>query len=79
MKKRGHVETIGLKVEMFMEQVGVEIATEERSLALMAVTGLKVGLIMKNSYTQVNATLQDIQVIDRNPETIHKQVVIHTM
>lgn len=60
-----------------MEQVGVEIATQQRSLAVMSVNGLTGEIIIKNSKTEVKAKLRDIQVKDPNPASLHKQVFIH--
>lgn len=73
-KKPGHIETIMIKVDIHIEKVDVEFANEERSLAIVGISGLKSNLSMKESYTHVNVTLQDIKVIDQNPNTIHTEV-----
>lgn len=74
-KKRKQIETIGLKVKVFIEKVGIEFAIAERSLAKVAVSGFKSCLSMRESYMQVSATLQDIKIIDQNPETIHTEIL----
>lgn len=74
-KKQTQMETIGLKVKVFIEKVGVEFATAQRSLAKVAVAGFKSTVSMRESYMQVSATLQDIKVIDQNPETIHTEIL----
>lgn len=44
------------------------------SCFVLQIENLTAGVVMKTSYTEVSAQLQDIIITDMNPETIHPTV-----
>lgn len=69
------VDSIKVKVVAQMEQVAIELKNEKRPITNMKIQNLDVGIIMKTSYTELTAKLQDIIVEDLNTETIHSRVM----
>ncbi|XP_052841610.1 intermembrane lipid transfer protein Vps13 [Drosophila gunungcola] len=77
-KKTRHnrvVETVKVRVIANLDEVGLLLTTRSRPLAEMNVKKFVSSLIMKSSYTEVNIGLKDIQVLDLNPHTIHKNIL----
>lgn len=73
--KRGNrVESIKLRVVANLNELSLELVTQKRPLALMNVKHFVTDLTIKDSYTEVNIGLKNIQVTDPNPETIHPNV-----
>lgn len=68
------VDSIKVKVVAQMEQVAIELRNEKRPITNMKIQNLDVGIIMKTSYTELTAKLQDIIVEDLNTKTIHSRV-----
>lgn len=68
------VDSIKIKVIAQMEQVAIEMENEKRPITNMKIQNLDVGIVMKTSYTELTAKLQDIIVEDLNTETIHSRV-----
>ncbi|EDX15883.1 GD24125 [Drosophila simulans] len=73
--RRTHVvETVKVRVIANLDQVGLVLTSRNRPIAEMNVKKFVSSLIIKSSYTEVNIGLKDIQVLDLNPHTIHKNV-----
>lgn len=73
--RRTHVvETVKVRVIANLDQVGLVLTGRNRPIAEMNVKKFVSSLIIKSSYTEVNIGLKDIQVLDLNPYTIHKNV-----
>lgn len=69
------VDSIKVKVVAQMEQVAIEMENEKRPITNMKIQNLDVGIVMKTSYTELTAKLQDIIVDDLNSESIHSRVI----
>lgn len=69
------VDSIKVKVIAQMEQVAIEMENEKRPITNMKIQNLDVGIVMKTSYTELTAKLQDIIVDDLNGESIHSRVI----
>ncbi|XP_017078120.1 vacuolar protein sorting-associated protein 13 [Drosophila eugracilis] len=74
--RRGRVvETVKVRVIANLDEVSLLLTTQSRPLAEMNVKKFVSSLIIKSSYTEVNIGLKDIQVVDLNPHTIHKNIL----
>jgi len=73
-KRSRVVETVKVRVIANLDEVGLLLTSQNRPLAEMNVKKFVSSLIIKSSYTEVNIGLKDIQVLDLNPYTIHKNV-----
>ncbi|EDW46783.1 GM20965, partial [Drosophila sechellia] len=74
--RRTHVvETVKVRVIANLDQVGLVLTSRNRPIAEMNVKKFVSSLIIKSSYTEVNIGLKDIQVLDLNPHTIHKNIL----
>ncbi|XP_017019677.1 intermembrane lipid transfer protein Vps13-like [Drosophila kikkawai] len=74
-QRYGRVESVKVRLMANLEQVGLKLTSLNRDLAGLTVRGFVCSLIMKNSYTDVNLGLKDIQIVDLNPQTIHKNIL----
>lgn len=68
------VESVKFKLRAALQEVTVMFATDIANISTCAIRGIDTTVIVKNTYTQVNATLKEISVIDLNPLTIHNTV-----
>lgn len=73
--KQNVVESIKMKIEANLEQVGLELTCRKRSLALMKVQHLYAGVVLKSSYTEIQLGLKDILIRDMNPANIHSNIL----
>lgn len=73
--RRHIVDSIKIRVIAKLEKVAVELQNEKRSLAFLEIQNLQAGVIMKSSYTEISVKLEDINVRDMNPETIHSTIL----
>lgn len=69
------VESIKMKIEANLEQVGLELTCRKRSLASLKVQHLYAGVVLKSSYTEVQLGLKDILISDMNPLNIHSKIL----
>ncbi|XP_017049520.1 vacuolar protein sorting-associated protein 13 [Drosophila ficusphila] len=69
------VETVKVRVIANLDEVGLLLTSRSRPLAEMNLKKFVSSLIIKSSYTEVNIGLKDIQVLDLNPYTIHKNIL----
>lgn len=53
-------------------------ATDTADISLCSVKGIDTTIIVKDTYTQVNAAVKGIEVIDLNPLTCHRMVSLFT-
>ncbi|XP_016940577.3 intermembrane lipid transfer protein Vps13 [Drosophila suzukii] len=74
-KRSRVVETVKVRVIANLDEVGLLLTSQNRPLAEMNVKKFVSSLIIKSSYTEVNIGLKDIQVLDLNPYTIHKNIL----
>ncbi|XP_017018537.1 intermembrane lipid transfer protein Vps13 [Drosophila kikkawai] len=80
MKRRknqryGVVESVKVRMIANLAQVGLKLTSQKRDLTELNVSKFVCSLIMKSSYTEVNIGLKDIQVVDLNPNTIHRNIL----
>ncbi|CAG9815731.1 unnamed protein product [Phaedon cochleariae] len=72
------VSTIKFKLIAALKELNVKFATDATDISFCAIRGIDTTIIVKDSYTQVNARLQEIAVIDLNEQTIHKLILSNT-
>lgn len=75
--KSKQVESIQLKVNIQIGEVGIKFETVKRALSNIQVQGMKAGLVLKQSYTQVDCTVSTIKVTDLNVATMHQEVIVN--
>ncbi|XP_059226468.1 intermembrane lipid transfer protein Vps13 [Stomoxys calcitrans] len=73
--KQNVVESIKMKIEANLEQVGLELSCKKRSLASLKVNHLYAGVVLKTSYTEIQLGLKDILIRDLNPANIHSNIL----
>ncbi|XP_023292594.2 vacuolar protein sorting-associated protein 13 [Lucilia cuprina] len=69
------VESIKMKIEANLDQVGLELTCKKRSIASLKVNHLYAGVVLKTSYTEVQIGLKDILINDMNPLNIHSNIL----
>lgn len=69
------VESIKMKIEADLDQVGLELTCKKRSLASLKINHLYAGVVLKTSYTEVQIGLKDILINDMNPLNIHSNIL----
>lgn len=69
------VESIKMKIEADLDQVGLELTCRKRSIASLKVNHLYAGVVLKTSYTEVQMGLKDILISDMNPLNIHSNIL----
>lgn len=70
------VESIKMRLLANLNQLSLKLTSENRPLALMNVQKFVTDMTLKESYTEVNIGLKNIQIEDLNPETVHSKVSI---
>lgn len=74
-KKRSIVvETIKFKLSAELQELTLQFATDQTNISLVAIRGIISDIIVKETYTQVNANLQEISVIDLDPTSRYSLV-----
>ena len=76
-KKTDHqivVETIKFKLSSSLKELTVEFQTDLEQLSRWSLIGVNADVIIKTSYTQINAHLNQIVITDLNPDIVHQQV-----
>ncbi|XP_057669487.1 intermembrane lipid transfer protein Vps13 isoform X2 [Diorhabda carinulata] len=74
-KKKKMVETIKIKINSALKEVSVKFCSDTTDISSVAISGANATVIVKDNYTQVNATLQDITVLDLNHKSVHKLIM----
>lgn len=74
-KKQKMVETIKIKINSTLKEVSLKFCTDTTDISKMAISGANATVIVKDNYTQVNATLQDLTVLDLNQKSVHKLIM----
>lgn len=64
------------KLNAKLHELMVKFANEKNDISLCAIKGITSEVVVKKSYTQINAKLLDLIVSDLNPKSVHKQVII---
>lgn len=72
----GVVSSVQMKIIAKLERVSVEIVNDKRPIVNLSIQNLLSSIIIKSSYTEVSLTLRDINVHDKNPQSIHTTVSI---
>lgn len=70
----GVVSSVQMKIVAKLERVSVEIENDKRPIVNLSIQNLLSSVIIKSSYTEVSLTLRDINVHDKNPQSIHTTV-----
>lgn len=69
------VESIKLKIEADLDQVGLELTCRKRPIASLKVNHLYAGVVLKSSYTEIKLGLKDILINDMNTLNIHSNIL----
>ncbi|KAJ8937448.1 hypothetical protein NQ314_011837 [Rhamnusium bicolor] len=72
------VETIKFKLKADLQEVSVMFTTDKSNISSCAIRGINTDIIVKHTYTQINAKLIDIAVTDLNPESLHRLILSGT-
>lgn len=75
-RQNKRVESIKMRLLANLKQLSLKLTSENRPLALMNVQKFVTDMTLKESYTEVNIGLKNIQIEDLNPDTVHSQVSI---
>ncbi|CAH0605439.1 unnamed protein product [Chrysodeixis includens] len=73
--KQKQVESIQLKVAVRVGAVEIQFATARRPLCALRLRGAAAGLVLKPSYTQLDASVASIMVEDLNAASIHREIL----
>ncbi|GBP47899.1 Vacuolar protein sorting-associated protein 13 [Eumeta japonica] len=71
--KKKQVDSIHLKVNVKIDAVEIQFATDKRPLSNVQLQGMQSSVIMKSSYMQIGCSIASIDVEDLNPVSIHKK------
>ncbi|XP_028133900.2 intermembrane lipid transfer protein Vps13 isoform X1 [Diabrotica virgifera virgifera] len=74
-RKKVTVQTIKFKISAALKEVSLKIATDATDVSRMAISGANATVIVKDTYTQVNATLSDMTVMDLNKRSVHELIM----
>lgn len=77
--KKTVMDTIKFKLQAKLDEVSVKFANQNIDISLMAIKGLVADVIIKQAYTEVNARLINIAVVDLNKENTHNKVREHNI
>lgn len=69
------VETIKFKLSANVDELAVEFTTKKEKISSWALQGIHSDIMIKASYTQINAKLDQIIIRDLNPHSIHSRVI----
>ncbi|TMW44478.1 hypothetical protein DOY81_010438 [Sarcophaga bullata] len=69
------VESIKLKIEADLDQVGLELTCRKRPIASLKIHHLYAGVVLKSSYTEIKIGLKDILIHDMNSLNIHSNIL----
>lgn len=69
------IDTIDLKLRAHLGEISVTIRNKARSVGKLLIKGGETAVIMKRSYTQVDAKLVNMEVIDLRPDIKHNKVL----
>lgn len=67
-------DTIQFKLAANLHEVGVKFSDNVKDIGFCAIKGLNTEVMIKKKYTQVNANLNEIIVMDLNSQCIHDKV-----
>ncbi|XP_039291061.1 vacuolar protein sorting-associated protein 13 [Nilaparvata lugens] len=73
--KAKRVEVIDLKLDAKLDEIGITLSNNMHDLARLEVSGCNSSIIIKKSYTQIDAKLTNFQVYDFNNKTVHPKVL----
>lgn len=68
------VETIKFKLSAELQELMLKFATDKSNISSISIRGIVADIIVKETYTQVNANLQEITVVDLDPTSRHALV-----
>ena len=69
------VESIKIKIEADLDQVGLELTCRKRPIASLKIHHLYAGVVLKSSYTEIKIGLKDILIHDMNSLNIHSNIL----
>lgn len=69
------IDTIDLKLRAHLGEISVTICNKSRSVGKLLIKGGDTAVIMKRSYTQVDAKLANMEVVDLRPDIKHNKVL----
>lgn len=73
-KQRARVDTIDLKLRANLGEISLTLQNRARLVGALHIKGGEAAVIMKRSYTQVNAKLRDFEFLDLREYTRHNKV-----
>ncbi|CAH1965913.1 unnamed protein product [Acanthoscelides obtectus] len=74
-KKSAHVETIKFKLIVHLNELTLQFETDKSNISSCSVQGINTTIILKESYTEVEAKLMDVVIIDLDPNTLHPLIL----
>ncbi|KAL1509353.1 hypothetical protein ABEB36_004107 [Hypothenemus hampei] len=74
-KKNVVVESIKFRLTAQIREVSLKIATDELDISSFAIRGMHADVSVKTTYTQVVTRLEELVVIDLNPNTKHNLIL----
>ncbi|RZC35600.1 vacuolar protein sorting-associated protein 13A-like, partial [Asbolus verrucosus] len=74
-KKPIVVETIKFKLSGTVQELNAQFSCDKQPLSSWTLKGIHSDIIVKSSYTQINAKLNQIIIVDLNPESVHKMIL----
>ncbi|CAG9772493.1 unnamed protein product [Ceutorhynchus assimilis] len=69
------VESIKFKLIADIKEVMVELTSDALDISSFAIRGMEADVSVKATYTQVNAKLHELAVLDLNPDTKHNLIL----
>lgn len=77
-RKKILVETISFKLTARLKEFNILFKNQARDISSVAIKGIHANVIVKSTYTQLDANLQDLVVLDLDPNTKHKKIICAT-
>ncbi|XP_049821668.1 intermembrane lipid transfer protein Vps13-like isoform X2 [Aethina tumida] len=74
-KKKKVVDAIKFKLSASFNELKMMFGSDTGELFGCAIKGVQSQVIIKNTYTQVNAKLKELSVVDTNAFTVHSKIV----
>nr|CAI5824993.1 unnamed protein product [Callosobruchus analis] len=74
-KKDTYVETIKFKLIAQLNELTIQLESDKSNISSCSVRGINTIILLKDRYTEIEAKLMDIVVIDLDPNTVHPLIL----
>ncbi|VEN38118.1 unnamed protein product [Callosobruchus maculatus] len=74
-KKVNYVETIKFKLVAQLNELTIQVESDKSNITSCSVRGINTTILLKDRYTEVEAKLMDIVIIDLDPNTVHPLIL----